>query len=192
MPEPDQFEVLLAQLPVLRAPAGWQDRVRAAISAGQPPTDIRPHPALRPIWIAGGAAVAAAAALLIYLSIGKPAPTATIAMQVIARGSERRTASMSVGDTIAIRAPGAAAFRVYRNGAQLARCPGAGCIRAADGWTLALPVITAGTIVAVAYTPVLPDPAPGWQPTTSDLDVDLALAARLQIAMVMSTSIDAR
>lgn len=192
MPESDQLEALLARLPVLRAPAGWQGRVRAAIVAGQPPTDIRSRPARRRIWIAGGAAVAAAAAILIYLSISKPAATPTIAMQVIARSSERRTASASVGDTIAIRAPGAAGFRVYCNGAQIARCPGAGCIRAAGGWTLALPVAAAGTIVGVAYTPALPDPAPGWQPTASDLDVDLALAARLQTAMILSTSINAR
>jgi len=81
----NQFEAMLAELPVHRAPEGWRDRVRAAIDASTPPTEIQPRPRRRRLWIAGGGLVAAAACVAIYFASSAPvAPSGrpSIAMQV--------------------------------------------------------------------------------------------------------------
>jgi hypothetical protein len=167
--------------------------VRAAIAAGVRPSDIRPQPTRRPLWIASGALLAAAAGIALYLTSGDSrAPS--IAMYVNRHDHEYRDiTSARIGDTIVIRADAAAAFRVYSNGSQLARCPGhAGCRRGSRGIELAVPLAAAGTVSAIAFTPALPDPEPRWQPSAADLDKDLSLATSMQIAMVMSASIEVR
>jgi hypothetical protein len=198
--ESTKLEKLLAELPTVRAPAGWRERVRAAIDAGTPPTDIGSDASSYPWWIAGGGVLAAAAAIAIYVAIPDSAPPASsapsIAMQVTRSTSIdvaiRDNTKAHIGDTIVVRAQRAAALRMYRDGVQVARCPGStGCTQDSDGLVLALPATAPGTHSAVAYAPALPEPASGWKPSAGDLDADLAAAVRMQIKMTLSAPIDA-
>jgi hypothetical protein len=192
----DKLEALLAELPTHRAPAGWRDRVFAALDAGTPSREIRPQPTRRVWWLAGGGLLAAGACLLLYLRIpSSKEARGAVAIEVKRTAPDaeryRQTDPVRPGDTIVIRAHAAEALRVYRNRMQIARCPGhAGCTRNNDELTLALPVTAHGTVVAIIYRPALPEPEPGWEPSAADQDADLALAARLQITMKMSEPIE--
>jgi hypothetical protein len=186
-----KLEAALKELPTYRAPAGWRDRVFAAIDAEAAPREIR-RPSSRVWWIAGGGLLAAAAVAL-YLVIPGPRREPAIAMEVqrASPGDPQRDRSLArPGDTLVIRAKAGDAFRVYRDRVQIARCPGhAGCTRTRDELALALPVAEAGMIVTIIYRPALPEPEPGWTPSAADQDADLARATSLGIAMKMSEAI---
>src|ERR1041384_2049078 len=107
MSDTTKLEALLAELPVHRAPDGWRTRVRTASAAGVPP-DIPRAATRRPVWIATGVVLAAAAGIALYMRSGESrAPS--IAMHVIRHDHEYRDiASARPGDTIVIRADAAA------------------------------------------------------------------------------------
>jgi len=208
--EPNKLEELLAHLPDSRAPAGWQDRVRAAIAAGTPVSDIRPQPSRRPLWIAGGSALAVAVAIAIYVVTRDPVaydpvadvviyPTPTqanngpsppaIAVKVQAHEPMAGALAASVGDTVVITAERADELRVYRAGALIARCPGdAGCHMGAGHVELSHVVTARGALSAIAFRPALPAEPPASPPAS--LDADLARAAEVRSQMVLSASIE--
>jgi hypothetical protein len=195
-----KLETLIAKLPPRSAPAGWRDRLIAAIDAGTQPAEIRARPSSLPHWLGAGGIVATAAGVAIYVARGGDAlvtprdaagePSITVEQRASGR-SQLNPARIGVRDVLVVHVRGAFALRVYRDGAQLARCPGdAGCTSGVNGVSLEFLSPSYGTLRAVAYTAPLPPPQSGWLPSTRDLDADLTLAASLGIKLSMSSAID--
>jgi hypothetical protein len=117
----------LAQLPAVPAPAGWRDRMLAALDEPVPAPAPRPRPTRRWSLIAAPLAMAAAVLLIWRLSADRPQQIA-IEVEVRAGDVVRRSGETpAVGDLFVARVllPGAGELRVYRNDSQLfARCPG--------------------------------------------------------------------
>jgi hypothetical protein len=195
-----KLETLIAKLPSRSAPAGWRDRLIAAIDAGTQPAEIHSRPSNLPHWLGAGGIVATAAGVAIYFARGGEAlvtPRAadgepSIAVEQDASGrAQRNPARIGVRAMVVIHARRALSLRVYRDGAQFARCPGdARCTGDVNGVSLEFPAPSHGTLHAVAYTVPLPSPRTGWIPSTGDLDADLTLAASMGIKLSMSSAID--
>lgn len=97
----------------------------------------------------------------------------------------------NVGDAIVIRASEAHELHVYRDGEEIARCPGEAACRKVNGaLELVVEIQRTGTIVAVAYAAALAEQGAARRPSAADLELDVGAAARAQIKM--STSIDVR
>lgn len=183
------------------APAGWEQRVWAAIAAedaaaavASPPSTWRRWLAtLRDVrWIAAPVMAAAAVALFFLL---RPAPTRPgLGLDIEVQpptGLARRAVTAAVGDAITVRAPGAAAIWVYREGAGLiVRCPdpvaaagaGSACRVSDRGAELTFLLAT-----AARHRVLVLSTAAGLTPT-GDVDRD-ALAARSLGAHVRLRSI---
>jgi hypothetical protein len=191
----DPLEALIGDLPVHAAPTGWKQRVLSAIDAGTPPAALRTRPQTWSRWrIAGGSALAVAAALAAFVVIDRETPPAvapSIAMQVRPAHAGARSGAMpEVGDTVVITVRGAQSLRVYRDGARTAGCPGdAGCVVTKAGVSFTRQLTGSGAISAVAYATPLPDPA-GWHASSSDLDLDLAFATGRQIPTAVASTLD--
>jgi hypothetical protein len=123
----DALAAELAQLPAVPAPAGWRDRMLAALDEPVAAPAPRPRPARRWALIAAPLAAAAAVLLIWRLSADRPQQIA-IDVEVRAGDVVRRAGEApAVGDLFIARVllPGAGELRVYRNGTHMvARCPG--------------------------------------------------------------------
>jgi hypothetical protein len=202
MRDADKLETTIARLPRYTAPAGWRDRVLAAIDAGAqraPTIPVQPPHRNRSRWLGAGALMVAAAAA-IYLTAGRaPAPRPLVVEREpsivaepragnVARRGER---AVGLGGSVVIRVRDARAVRAYQGGALVARCPGdAGCTSTVDELSLELRVTSHGELRAIAYAVALPDSPTDRPPSASDLDADIALATSMQIKMKMSAPID--
>jgi hypothetical protein len=124
----DALAAELAQLPAVPAPAGWRDRMLAALDepVAAPAPAPRPRPTHRWALIAAPLAMAAAVLLIWRLSADRPQQIA-IDVEVRAGDVVRRAGEApAVGDLFVARVllPGAGELRVYRNDrAMVARCP---------------------------------------------------------------------
>lgn len=123
----DALAAELAQLPAVPAPAGWRDRMLAALDEPAAAPAPRPRPTRRWALIAAPLALAAAVLLIWRLSADQPQQIA-VDVEVRAGDVVRRAGEApAVGDLLVARVllPGAGELRVYRNGSHLvARCPG--------------------------------------------------------------------
>jgi hypothetical protein len=197
MPEPADLEQQLASLPAYRAPAGWQDSVRAAIAAGEaPPPVTRAAPSHRRWWAGGGLAIAAGVAIYLAVRPATPPVVAPLAIAIDVRprqGRDRAMGAANVGDAVVIHAREAHELRVYRDGEEIARCPGeATCRKVNEALELVVELQRTGTIVAVVYAAAMVERTAARRPSAADLDLDVGAAARAQIKMMMSTSIEVR
>jgi hypothetical protein len=122
----DALAAELAQLPAAPAPAGWRDRMLAALDEPAAAPAPRPRPTRHWSLIAAPLAAAAAVLLIWRLSADRPQQIA-IEVEVRAGDVVRRAGEApAVGDFFVARAllPGAGELRVYRNDrAMVARCP---------------------------------------------------------------------
>jgi hypothetical protein len=94
----DPLEALIAELPVHAAPTGWKQRVLSAIDAGTPPAALRARSRVwSRWWLAGGAALAAAAGLTVIIAIDRetrPPAAPSIAMKVRPAHAGTRTRAL--------------------------------------------------------------------------------------------------
>ncbi len=133
----------LSELPPVKAPAGWEQKVFAAL----PDNDAGPAPEPEPepesgqavvnksppyvTWLPWVGLAAAAAAVFIFVKTREPpAKALAVRQEVVASASGRRADSATVGDTLRITTQGGTGsvreLRLYRDTRSLvARCPDA-------------------------------------------------------------------
>jgi hypothetical protein len=180
-------------LPAIRAPAGWRDKMLAALDAEAPvaPSPAAPTPitarSRRRWWLVAVPLAAAAAALLYWNLHRRGGAEIALHVEVRAGDSVRRAGDApAVGDHIVARVvldePGE--LRIYRNDvALMARCPGhraCGAPRKVDGGeelSVDLPMTARGEYRALVIAGVRD------LPLTGSLDGD-ARAARERGARV--------
>lgn len=185
----------LADLPVEKAPSGWQNRVLAAL----PAEPRRPVAAARswPIW---GALAAAAAILLWRVAKQEPSPgRLAVRQEVVAAASGRRADSATVGDTVRVLVTGGEGAvreaRLYRDTGELvARCLGSSappapgvvsCAAAGTDLELTVTLTAPGSYrtLAIVGSQAAPEPA-------GSLDEDAAAAAAAGASVELSRAID--
>jgi hypothetical protein len=193
----DALAAELAQLPAVPAPAGWRDRMLAALDepVAAPAPAPRPRPTRRWALIAAPLAMAAAVLLIWRLSADRPQQIA-IDVEVRAGDVVRRAGEApTVGDLFVARVllPGAGELRVYRNGAHMAaRCPGhPACLPVRrvgdrDEHAIELPMTSKGDYLAIVI-----DGAIGLD-LTGSLDGDVRAAKERGARVVIGKSISAR
>lgn len=147
----ERIEAAIAQLgSEYEPPPGWEARVLAA---------TREAPRRRWWMFAGPAvALAAAAAIALYLLPGKP-PQLALEYKLVHAGTTRGTDETGVvGDLAKIKAAGAAAIWIYHDDGKLVlRCPGApACRSAGDALEVDVKIARVGQYKYVAVDKPLP------------------------------------
>lgn len=178
----------LRELPALPAPDGWEQRVLASL-----PSKGRVR-ASNTRWLpwAGGLAVAAAAALILWQG-RRPAPhPLSVRQEVVADASGRRADSAAVGDTIRISASGGDGpmreLRLYRDTKEVvARCPGdSGCREAGGAIELTIELGAPGSYRSLVIVGSARAPEP-----TGSLDDDARAAVAAGASVEISRSLEA-
>jgi hypothetical protein len=191
----ERLDALLAALPALDPPVGWEARVLAKLPRDAfAPWKQRWAPALAAGLVAMVGAGAYFASRAGREPTDLPSARSPLSMMVTPGGVANRGGTPAVGDTLEVKfelsEPGE--LRVYRaDGPLVARCPGgAGCGEATvDGrrvLTAKVPVAEVGTYRAVAFTGTVPPP------TGQGLNADLIAADRAGAALVSVPQVDVR
>jgi hypothetical protein len=185
----DRYERLgevLAELPPIKAPAGWERRVLEALPENEP---AQPRVAWLP-W-AFGLAAAALVAFVVWQLNRPVVGQLAVRQEVIATAAGRRADSAAVGDTIRISTRGGAGevreLRLYRDMRELvARCPGdAGCkvVEGSPELTIALKVPGSYRSLIIVGPTKAPEP-------TGVLDEDARAASAAGASVEMSRAVD--
>ena len=204
----------LSELPPLKAPAGWEQKVFAALPANDAGPASEPESGQAVLgrspayvaWLPWVGLAAAAAAVFVFVKTREPpAKELAIRQEVVASASGRRADSAVVGDTLRITAQGGTGsvreLRLYRDTRSLvARCPGeagtseaakgnagpsAGCTVEAGSPTLTFPLSVAGSSRSLIIVGTQQAPEP-----SGSLDEDARAAAAAGAEVEMSRSVD--
>ena len=196
----DKLREELASLPELSPPAGWQERVLAAIDAPKAAPVVDEVAARRarrrsPLVYAVPIAAAAAAALVWWATRpkGPPPQLAELDPIEVRHGDVVRSTEPAVGDTLVIKARLVhGELRVYRGSRVLiARCPGFHACKTsrAEGvttYTVDVPLDAPGEYRAIVLAgKAIPDPM-------GRMDADLELATRAGVVVKTGAPIEVR
>lgn len=204
----------LSELPPVKAPAGWEQKVFAALPANDAGPASEPEPesgqavlGRSPPYVAWlpwvGLAAAAAAVFIFVKSSEPPAKALAVRQEVVASASGRRADSAVVGDTLRITTQGGTGsvreLRLYRDTRSLvARCPGDGTSEAAkadagsSGCTVeaGFPTLTFPLSVAGSYRSLIIVGSQRAPEPSGSLDEDARAAAAAGAEVKMSLAVE--